>query len=98
MNADDLRLRFFNFAVDVATFLSLLPDNLINRTYSQQLIRCSSSCGAAYHAAARGKSRRDFVYKLKLSMEELDESIYFLNLLQHFNTETARVRSLCKEG
>jgi four helix bundle protein len=62
-----------------------LPVNRINFRYCDQLVRCFSSPGANYRAACRAKSTRDFINKLKIVEEELDESIYFLELLQYFN-------------
>ena len=46
-----------------------------------KLIRSSSSVGANYRAAQRGKSTADFINKLKIVEEEADESMYFLELL-----------------
>ena len=49
--------------------------------YKRQLIRCSSSVGANYRAACRAKSKNDFINKLKIVEEELDESLYFIELI-----------------
>jgi len=46
-----------------------------------QLIRCGTSPGANYRAACRARSRADFVAKMKIVEEELDESLYWLELL-----------------
>lgn len=51
------------------------------RDYKNQLIRCSSSVGANYRAACRAKSDRDFLNKLKIVEEELDETMYFIELI-----------------
>jgi four helix bundle protein len=50
-------------------------------------VRCSSSVGANYRAACRAKSTADFINKLKIVEEELDESMFFLELLAEFNPE-----------
>jgi len=49
--------------------------------YKRQLIRCSSSVGANYRAACRAKSDRDFINKLKIVEEELDETMFFIELI-----------------
>ena len=85
MNSEDLKGRFKIFAIDVALLIKELPKNIVNTAYSNQLIRSSSSPGANYRAACRGKSTADFINKLKIVEEELDESVYFLELLQYFN-------------
>jgi four helix bundle protein len=63
-----------------------LPFNAVNKEYVSQLVRSSSSGGANYRAARRGKSDADFLNKLKICEEEADESIYFLELLKEFNS------------
>lgn len=50
--------------------------------YKRQLIRCSSSVGANYRAACRAKSTKDFLNKLKIVEEELDETMYFIELIR----------------
>ncbi len=47
--------------------------------FKRQLIRCSSSVGANYRAVCRAKSNADFLNKLKIVEEELDEAMYYLN-------------------
>ena len=87
MSIDDLKARFKKFAIEVALLVQKLPKNGINYAYCNQLVRCSSSPGANYRAASRAKSSKDFINKLKIVEEELDESIFFLELLNHFNPD-----------
>lgn len=95
----DLKKRFKDFAIAIAEYIQILPKNTINNAYSNQLIRSSSSPGTNYRAALRGKSTADFINKLKIVEEELDESIYFLELLLHFNpSDTEKIESLIKEA
>ena len=95
----DLKRRFKDFAISVGEFIQLLPKNTINNAYCNQLIRSSSSPGTNYRAALRGKSAADFINKFKIVEEELDESIYFLELSQHFNpTKESEILLLIKEG
>ena len=86
MSIEDLKMRFKKFVIEVALLIQKLPKNTINYAYCNQLIRCSSSSGANYRAVSRAKSGADFINKLKIVEEELDESIYFLELLQYFNS------------
>lgn len=73
------------FAINVALLTQKLPDSQINRSYINQIIRLSSSVGANYRASRRAKSNADFINKLKIVEEELDESLFFLELLAFFN-------------
>ena len=62
-----------------------LPYNVVNKTYIAQIVRCSSSSSANYRAACRGKSKADFIHKLRIVEEELDETMHFYELLAEFN-------------
>ena len=48
----------------------------------RQLLRCGTSVGANFRAACHGKSRADFLAKLKICEEEADECEYWLELLE----------------
>ncbi|MEI6059289.1 MAG: four helix bundle protein [Bacteroidota bacterium] len=99
MNTEELKHRFKMFAIEVALLIQDLPKNSINIPYCNQLVRSSSSPGANYRAACRAKSSADFINKLKIVEEELDESVYFMELLLHFNADfEARLNILIKEG
>jgi four helix bundle protein len=94
----DLKKRFFQFAIDVALLIQKLPKSVVNNAYANQLVRSSSSPGTNYRAALRGKSTSDYIYKLKIVEEELDESMYFLELLHYFNPdERPEIDALLKE-
>ena len=78
MNESELKDRFRRFAIAVYTLTKKFPRETVYFVIEKQLLRCSSSTGANYGAACRGKSISDFINKLKIVEEELDESIYWL--------------------
>ncbi|MDP4264136.1 MAG: four helix bundle protein [Bacteroidota bacterium] len=95
----DFRERTFQFAVSVGKLILDLPYNVVNKEYFSQLVRSSSSIGANYRAAKRAKSDADFINKLKISEEEADEAVYFLELLREFNSSfRERITGLINEG
>lgn len=49
--------------------------------YVNQLIRASSSVGANLHEAKYAQSRADFIYKLEISLKEVSETEYWIELL-----------------
>ena len=99
MSSSNLKHRTFNFAVQVSKLINKLPYNLINRQYFAQLVRCSSSVGANYRASQRAKSDKDFLNKLKIVEEEVDESVYFLELLSALNEDYwTEIKPLINEG
>jgi len=87
MNSDTLKIRTKAYSISIGKLIMSLPYNTLNKNYSNQLVRCSSFVGANYRAACRAKSTADFLNKLKIVEEELDESMFFLELLEEFNPE-----------
>jgi four helix bundle protein len=87
MDKKDLQKRFKTLAVSSARLCFKLSYNVVNRVYIDQIIRSSSSSAANYRAACRGKSKPDFVNKLKTVEEELDETMFFYEMLAEFNSE-----------
>src|SRR5258708_2703268 len=95
----NFRERTFQFAVSVGKLILDLPYTVVNKAYFVQLVRSSSSVGTNYRAEKRGKSDADFINKLKISEEEADETVYFLELLREFNpTFRERITGLINEG
>ncbi len=89
MNADDLKKRLKDFALRIIKLSESLPNNNVGNTLGKQLIRSGTSPGANYRSACLGKSDKDFLNKLKMVEEELDETIYWLELL----TESGLVKA-----
>lgn len=85
MDSEEMKSRTKQFAINVGVLTQGLSVSQINRAYSNQIIRSSSSVGANYRASRRAKSNADFINKLKIVEEELDESLFFLELLAFFN-------------
>ncbi|SOD20069.1 four helix bundle protein [Pedobacter xixiisoli] len=99
MNSEMLKQRTKAYSISIAKLISSLSYNVVNKNYSNQLVRCSSSVGANYRAACRAKSTADFVNKLKIVEEELDETMFFLELLEEFNpNEKDIIRKNWEEG
>ena len=87
------------FAIDCGHLILSLPNNIINHAYSTQLIKSSSSVGANYRATRRAKSNADFINKFKIVEEEIDESLFFLELIVEFNKDMRnKIAILYKEG
>ncbi len=78
------------FAVDCGHLILSLDPNPVNRAYSAQLIRSSSSVGANYRATRRAKSIADFINKFKIVEEELNESLFFMELFVEFKKRQKR--------
>jgi len=79
---NDLKKRMKTFAVDCWKFCSKVSNTREYNAFVNQLIRSSSSVGANYRACQRAKSTNDFINKLKIVEEEVDESIYWLEIFR----------------
>ena len=77
----DLKKRTQDFAFECWVLCKEFPKSREFDAWVRQLIRSSSSVGANYRAACRAKSGKDFINKLKIVEEEVDESMYWLELL-----------------
>ena len=81
MTPQELRRRTKAFALDVIRFYRTLPTTEEARVIGRQLLRSGTAVGAHYRAACRRRSDADFVNKLATTLEEADESGYWLELL-----------------
>ncbi|MBN2425745.1 MAG: four helix bundle protein [Calditrichaceae bacterium] len=81
----DLEQRTFDFAKDIRLFLKSIPDSIVNREDSKQLIRSSGSVGANYIEANESLSKKDFIFRMKISRKEAKECIYWMKLLIETN-------------
>jgi len=82
MTSEDLKQRIRKFAIRVLKMTDHLPRCNSSLVISRQIIRSASSSGANYRAACLSKSSRDFLNKLKIVEEELDETCYWLTMIE----------------
>lgn len=99
MDTEEMKKRTKQFAIDCGYLVLSLVLNQINKNYGNQLIRSSSSVGANYRATRRAKSKADFINKYKIVEEEMDESLFFLELIFEFNKDKReKIATIYKEG
>ena len=81
-NSAELLVRTKRFALSVINLYSALPGNTVCQVLGKQLLRSATSVGAHYREAQRAKSTPDFISKVEGSLQELDETLYWLELLE----------------
>jgi len=86
MTSEELKNRLKMFSRRIIRLVDKLPNTLVGRAIGNQIIRSGTSPGANYRAACLGKSDKDFLNKLKIVEEELDETLYWLELIQEEQT------------
>jgi four helix bundle protein len=85
MNAEQLRARTKQFTLRVMNVVTALPDTAQGRVIANQLMKAGSSVGANYRAVCRSRTRKDFINKLGVVIEEADESAYWLEVIGEGN-------------
>jgi len=70
------------FAIRVARFCRTLPNTWEGRHVRDQLFRSGTGVAANYHATCRSRSRREFISKMGIVVEESDESVFSLKFVK----------------
>ena len=98
-DSEALKIRTKDFALRVLRLYRSLPRTGEARILGTQLLRSSTSIGANYRAACRGRSRTEFVAKLGIVLEEADETVFWLELFQEGSVFPAeKLRDLVQEA
>lgn len=74
--------RSFEFAVRAIKFVQRLPKNFVGQKIGGQLLDAATSIGANVEETTGGFSKRDFTYKMGVSLKEARESNYWLRLIK----------------
>ena len=99
MQNEDLKERTKLFAIEVIKLVENLNRNRITYILGKQLLRSGTSVGANYRPACRAKSRADFISKISIVEEEVDETAYWIELLLEAKAVTPeQVQYLQKEA
>ena len=74
-------MRTKQFAPRVIRLYTSLPKTTEAQVLGKQVLRSATSVGAQYREAQRAKSNADFISKVEGSLQELEETAYWLELL-----------------
>jgi len=78
----DLVERTTDFALRVVRMFVVLPKTDEARILGRQVLRSGTSVGANYREAQRARSKAEFTAKIGDCLKELDETSYWLELLE----------------
>ena len=81
MTREDMKQRLKAFAIRIIKMVDEMPNTISGNAIARQVIRSGTSPSANYRAACVGKSDKDFLNKLKMCEEELDETSHWLELI-----------------
>ncbi len=77
----DLRKRLKVFALRIIRLYTHLPRREEARVIGKQILRSGTSVGAHHREASRARSTAEFISKLEVGLQELEETSYWLELL-----------------
>ncbi|MBC8174453.1 MAG: four helix bundle protein [Candidatus Marinimicrobia bacterium] len=77
-----LQDRTKNYALRIIRLVSSLPKTTEATAIGRQLIRSGTSVAANTRSAFRARSKKEFIAKLGIVIEETDESMLWLELLK----------------
>ena len=98
MDKNDLQERMINFAVRIIKMVDSMPNSISGMAIARQIVRSGTSPSANYRAACIAKSDKDFVNKLKIVEEELDETSHWLTLIMRSEMmKPSRIQPLHQE-
>ena len=95
----DLRGRTKTFALRIIKLYTSLPKSQEAQVLGKQILRSGTSVGAHYHEACRAKSNADFISKVEGGLQEIEETIYWMELIGESNIfSEERLKPLHKEA
>jgi len=86
----DLRNRTKAFALRIVQVYQSLPAIGAGQILGRQLLKSGTSVGAHYREACRARSVAEFVSKIEGGLQELEETVYWMELLVEGNLVPAR--------
>ena len=98
MDKNELQERMTVFAVRIIKMVDALPSTISGQAIARQIVRSGTSPSANYRAACLAKSDKDFLNKLKMVEEELDETSHWLDIIMRSEMmKVSRVQPLYQE-
>ncbi len=72
----------YTFAIRIVKLYKLLVDEKKEYVLSKQVLRSGTSVGAMIREAEQAETRKDFIHKMAIAQKEINETIYWLELLK----------------
>jgi four helix bundle protein len=91
MQNEDLRERTKRFALRIVkVFAALEKTDTVQQVLGRQMLRSGTSVGSQYREACRARSPSEFASKMSSALQELDETLFWLEILVESNTISKR--------
>jgi four helix bundle protein len=93
----DLKDRTRAFALRVIRLCAALPRNREADVIARQLVKSGTSPGAHFREGLRARSKAEYVAKMNGGLMELEEALYWLEIVQGAGFATAKKLELLKD-
>jgi four helix bundle protein len=88
----DLQNRTKNFSLSIIDLVEKMDYSISKKVVINQLVRSATSVGANYRAACRSRSDREFIAKLNIILDEIDECSFWLEIIQSKNWQQVEIQ------
>lgn len=96
---EELRNRTKRFALRIVRLLRSLPRSADAEIMGKQLLRCGTSVAANYRAVCRARSKKEFISRIGVVVEEADESVFWVEMLEESGVfHRVKLEPLLKEA
>ena len=85
MKNNVVKIKSFEFAIRIVRYFQHLQSEKKEFILSKQLLRSGTNPGAMVREAEHSQSTADFIHKLSIAQKEINETIYWLELLNATN-------------
>jgi len=82
MRENVLKEKSYAFAIRIVKLSQYLQTERKEFILSKQILRSGTAIGALIREAEFGQSKMDFIHKLSVSLKEVNETEYWLNILK----------------
>jgi len=97
--AEQIKRRAKQFALRIIRLFRALPRAAEAQVIGRQLLRSGTAVAANYRAVCRARSKAEFVAKIGVVVEEIDETVFWLEMLVEAGIVRAnRMEPLLKEA
>jgi four helix bundle protein len=90
MKENVIKTKSFVFAIRIVKLYQYLCNDKKEFILSKQLLRSGTSVGAMIREAEHAETKIDFKHKMAIAQKEINETIYWLELLQETNYLTKK--------
>ena len=85
MDRIQLQARLKNFALRLIPLCAALPKKKLASIIENQLLRSGFSAAANYRSACNAQTKKAFLSKISIALEEIDESVFWLEIIRDAN-------------